>query len=154
MRGAQKMRLHFPSVRCAEVPTSAQLSSESAQCVGTQNSRSVPRSCKFSAQKFAKSFNANILRFMTRNVLQLQPATLRRVQNRATGNVYVRRALDGRKITRSAVHLRKICVDNIRIGCSIFFDFGGEIGARRARDASDFTCFVLRKALVVGAAPV
>ena len=88
--------------------------------------------------------------FLTRDAPQLQPAPLRKVQNRSAATGCVRCAFDGRKITRSAVHLRKICVDNIRIGCSIFFNFG----ARRATSANDFTDFVLRKALVVGAARV
>ena len=58
--------------------------------------------------------------FLTRDAPQLQPPPLRKVQNRSAATGCVRCAFDGRKITRSAVHLRKICVDNIRIGCSIF----------------------------------
>ena len=58
--------------------------------------------------------------FLTRDAPQLQPPPLRKVQNRSAATGCVRCTFDGRKITRSAVHLRKICVDNIRIGCSIF----------------------------------
>ena len=86
--------------------------------------------------------------FLTRNAPHLQPAPLRTVKNRAEATGCVRCAFDGRKITRSAVHLRKICVENIRIGCSIFFIFC----AQRATNANDFTDFALRKAVVVGAA--
>ena len=88
--------------------------------------------------------------FLTRNAPHLQPAPFRKVKNRAAATGCARFSFDGRKIMHSAVHLRKICVDNIRIGCSIFFDFG----ARHATNASDFTDFVLRKATVVGAARV
>ena len=146
MRSAQKMRLHFPSVRCAEVPTSAQLSSESAQCLGTQNSRSVPRSCKFSAQKFAKSlqifcvFDARrttaAAGAVAKSLKQVRSYWLRQMCVRWEKNYAFGGAL--------AQNLRRQHSNRLQH----FFDFG----ARRATNASDFTDFALRKALVVGAA--
>ena len=148
MRGKRKMRLHFPSVRCAEVPTSAQLSFESAQCLGTQNSRSVPRSCKFSAQKFTKSLEI----FCVFDAQRTTPAAGAVANIKKQGRSY---------------WLRQMCVrweKNYAFGGALaqnlrrqhsnrlqhFFDFG----ARRATNASDLTDFVLRKAFVIGEARV
>ena len=151
MRGAQKMRLHFPSVRYADFPTSPQLSVESAQCLGTQNSRSLSRSCKFSAQKFAKSLQT----FCVFDARRTSGTTA------AAGAVA--------KISKQVCSywLRQMCVrweKNYAFGDALaqnlrrqhsnrlqhFFDFG----ARRATNASDLTDFVLRKALFVGATRV